>query len=91
MNTYHITDNSSIGQINSYFRARDESHKWPINNKFNATERAIRRLRKLVLYTGGIEYFKALDAEIQIIINDCRQLKITYGNLLRNQIKENYQ
>lgn len=79
----------TIKQINAYFRARDESPKWPITNKFNVIERAIRRLQKLRTYTGGVEYFHALETEISNIVNDCRQLKITYGNLLRNQIKEN--
>ena len=66
----HPIENGSIRTINAYFRTNDESHKWPINNRFNATERAIRRLQKLRTYTGGVEYFHALDAEISKIVNE---------------------
>ena len=60
-------ENGSKRQINAYFRANDCSHQWPICNKFDATERAIRRLRRLD--DGGLEYFLALDAEISRIVN----------------------
>lgn len=63
-------ENGTTRQINAYFRANDESHKWPILNKFNTTERAIRRLRKTGMYNGGLEYFMALDAEISQIVSD---------------------
>ena len=56
-------------QINKYFRSIDESHLWPICNKFDATERAIRRLRKTGHFNGGLEYFLALDSEISDIVN----------------------
>ena len=63
-------ENCSKRVINAYFRANDESHKWPICNKFDATERAIRRLRRSGMYPhGGLEYFCALDAEISRIVN----------------------
>lgn len=63
-------ENGTVRTINAYFRANDESHKWPICNKFDATERAIRRLRKTGIYAhGGLEYFLALDAEISRIVN----------------------
>lgn len=48
----------------------DESHLWPVCNRFDATERAIRRLRKLRHYNGGLKYFVALDAEIGIVVNE---------------------
>ena len=64
-------ENGSKRVINAYFRANDESHKWPICNKFDATERAIRRLRRSGMYPhGGLEYFCALDAEISRIVNE---------------------
>ena len=63
-------ENGTTRQINAYFRANDESHKWPICNKFDATERAIRRLRKTGLYNGGLAYFLALDAELSTIVNN---------------------
>ena len=56
-------------QINKYFREHDESHLWPICNKFDATERAIRRLRKTGIYDGGMEYWLALESEIGRIVN----------------------
>ena len=63
-------ENGTVRQINAYYRANDDSHKWPICNKFNATERAIRRLRKTGMYAnGGLEYFLALDLEISNIVN----------------------
>ena len=62
-------ENGSMRQINSYFRANDTSHQWPIHNKFDVTERAVRRLRKTQMYNGGLEYFMALDAEISRIVN----------------------
>lgn len=63
-------ENGTIRQINAYYRAQDTSHKWPINSKFNVTERAIRRLRKTGMYAfGGLEYFLALENEISNIVN----------------------
>jgi len=67
--TLEEIENGSVRIINAYFRANDESHKWPICNKFDVTERAIRRLRKLRHYCGGYEYFHALDIEIGVIVN----------------------
>ena len=62
-------ENGTTRTINAYFRANDCSHTWPIYNKFNAVERAIRRLRKHG-YNGGLEYFMALDNEISSIVNN---------------------
>ena len=62
-------ENGTVRVINSYFRANNESNKWPICNRFDAVERAIRRLRKTGMYYGGIEYFLALDNEISTIVN----------------------
>jgi hypothetical protein len=61
--------NGTIRRINAYFRANDESHKWPVNNRFNVTERAIRRLRKTGQYYGGLDYWHALDDECSRIVN----------------------
>lgn len=69
MNKLDKIQNGTIRQINAYFRANDTSHKWPICNKFNVTERAIRRLRAQRHYTGGEEYFAALDVEVAQIVN----------------------
>ncbi len=63
----------SVHEINKLFRQYDESHLWPVCNQFNATNRAIRRLRRNVLPhigpTGGIEYAYMLDEEISQIVN----------------------
>ena len=59
-----VTD-MSIREINKLFREHDESHLFPICGEFNATERAIRRLRKFLRRhgsSGGIEYACMLDA-----------------------------
>ncbi len=64
---------ANIAAINRLFRRQDESHLWPINGRFDATERAIRRLRRLAregaCIEGGLEYALALDAEISTIVN----------------------
>ena len=60
--------------INKLFRKQDESHLWPINGRFNATNRAIRRLQEAqrdgLCIDDGLEYALALDAEISNIVND---------------------
>lgn len=65
----------SVREINAYFRINDDSQLWPICGKFNATERAIRRIRKLkregLVVNDGLEYYLALDAEISRIVNKC--------------------
>lgn len=62
------TGDMSVRQINKLFRKHDESHRWPVSSRFNVTERAIRRLRRL-----GLEYFDdyaaALHSEIGDIVN----------------------
>jgi hypothetical protein len=59
--------------INQAFRAQDDSHKWPINGRFNVTERAIRAARRFERESGcmmtGLEYALFLDAEISRIVN----------------------
>lgn len=64
---------ANIAAINALFRRQDESHLFPIRGRFNATERAIRRLRRLaregLVIEPGLEYALALDAEISAIVN----------------------
>jgi hypothetical protein len=64
---------ANIAAINRLFRRQDESHLWPINGRFDATERAIRRLRRLAregaCIEAGLNYALALDAEISTIVN----------------------
>lgn len=60
----------TIRQINKLFRQHDTSTLWPICGQFNATERAIRRLRRTgYAYMDNLEYALALDAEISRIVN----------------------
>lgn len=65
----------SIREINAYFRKNDDSNLWPICGRFNATERAIRRVRKFKREYGGLsnlEYYLSVDKEISNIVNDPR-------------------
>lgn len=66
-------EDQSKRKINAYYRSTDESHLWPIRNRFNATERAIRRIIKFQRESGcsieGLEYIQVLDAEISRIVN----------------------
>lgn len=57
-------------KVNKYMRSIDTSHLWPINNRFNVTNRAIRRLRggDAAQYAGSI-YMDALEREISQIVN----------------------
>lgn len=63
----------SVREINRYFREHDESHKWPICGRFNATERAIRKLRKLrhdgLDVSHGLEFYLSLERLIGEIVN----------------------
>lgn len=60
-------------EINRLFRSQDESHLWPIRNRFNATDRAIRRMQSKERqghdFGYGLEYSLSLDAEIAAIVN----------------------
>lgn len=60
--------------INALFRRTDDSACWPIRGRFNATERAIRRLRRMGAFMGKeydpISYTLALNNEISFIVNN---------------------
>lgn len=60
-------------QINARFRQTDTSHLWPVSGKFNATERAIRKVRrrsaKAQIPLEGLEYALTLERELERIIN----------------------
>ena len=64
---------ANIRAINKLYRDQDESHLWPINGEFNATERAIRRIRELnrigACINPGLEYCYALEGELSQIVN----------------------
>jgi len=63
---------ANIKAINKLYRKQDESHLWPINNRFNVTERAIRKARQFQKesdYVYGLEYCYLLDNIISNIVN----------------------
>lgn len=66
----------SIRQINKYFRSIDDSRLWPVCGRFNATERAIRRIRRYrrmgMEVNSGYEYYLTMEKEISEIVNDPR-------------------
>ena len=73
----HLTNEQiadmSRREINAYFRKIDDSNLWPICGRFNATERAIRRVRKFKREYGGLsnsEYYLSVEREITNIVND---------------------
>ena len=67
------TGRANRAAINREFRDADESHLWPVNGRFDATERAIRAVQRFMREAGedltGIEYAYALDAELSRIVN----------------------
>jgi hypothetical protein len=66
-------NSANRAMINKLFRKQDESHLFPICGRFNATDRAIRRLqeqdRQGACIGYGLEYALALDGEISNIVN----------------------
>ena len=54
------TGAKNTAAINAVFGAQDDSHLWPVDGKFNATERAIRKVRREFMECGiprtGLEY-----------------------------------
>jgi hypothetical protein len=63
----------SLRIINAAFRAVDDSHLFPINGEFNATERAIRWYRRVYFDANGpcsnYEYILGLDSVISRYVN----------------------
>lgn len=74
MKTIEELNEMSVRQINDYMRSIDESGKWPVLGRFNVTERAIRRVRKLkhdgLDVACGYEYYLTLENEIARIVNE---------------------
>jgi len=67
MSTKLINDMSKR-KINKILRSVDEIYKFPIFNKFNVTERAIRQIRPLYV-NEGLEYWLVLENKISEIVN----------------------
>lgn len=59
----------NIKVINKFYRVQDESHLWPVNNEYDVTERAIRRVRKFDCPVYGLEYCCAIENAISLIVN----------------------
>jgi len=73
--TDHLEGLANIRAINKMFRDQDDSHLWPINGRFNVTERAIRQAREFKRHTGpsyGLEYAYTLEQLTSQIVNDPR-------------------
>ena len=71
MSQLYTTELAYRRYVNKKYRAEDQSHLWPICGKFNVTERAIRRVRKLErcgLVIG--DYSEELDFQISEIVNN---------------------
>lgn len=63
---------SNIKEINRLYRRQDESHLFPINGRFDATERAIRKARAFQRDSGavyGLEYCYLLEELLSNIVN----------------------
>jgi hypothetical protein len=69
---------TALGQrriINRLYRRQDDSNKWPINGKFDVTERAIRKANKFERASdtmGSLEYAYFLEQETSNIVNNGR-------------------
>lgn len=64
---------ANIRAINKLYRQQDESNLYPINGRFNATERAIRKVRWFQKESGcasyGLEYCYQVEGELSRIVN----------------------
>jgi len=70
--TEHLDGISNIRAINRLYRDQDESHLYPINGDFDATERAIRRARAFRQEGGevlGLEYCYLMEQILSDIVN----------------------
>lgn len=60
-------------QIDREFLKQDDSRLWPVRGKFNATKRAIGRIKRAekngLYIESPLEYALTLDAEISSIVN----------------------
>ena len=60
--------------INKLYRNQDESHLYPINGNFDATERAIRQVRQFIHDSGcdsyGLEYCYMIEERLSSIVNN---------------------
>jgi uncharacterized protein (DUF1684 family) len=73
-----VLNRAAIREVNKRLRKQDTSTAWPINGRFNVTERAIRRVRRLrqagLAFYDMYQYWRAVDDERKVIVNDSRNL-----------------
>lgn len=70
--TDHLGGIANIRAINKLFRRQDQSHLYPVCNRFDATERAIRQARTFQRDSAavyGYEYALLLDGLLSKIVN----------------------
>lgn len=65
----HYVESKVVHSINKIMRRIDDSSCWPINGRFNATERGIRRLQREDMCDCGYSYWKTLESIISDIVN----------------------
>jgi len=69
MNMFSKLTPQNIAIVNKVMRWADDSHLWPVNNRFNVTERAIRKLRKDNPCDCPWSYWQTLEQECSRIVN----------------------
>ena len=71
--TDDLEGQANIRAINKLYREEDESHLYPILNRFNVTDRAIRKIsREYMRHNGpvyGLEYCYMIERMISDIVN----------------------
>lgn len=67
----HITDRAYVRIVRREARRMDQSHLWPVRNRFNVTERAIRIIAREERRAGCkfADYPAVLESEIERIVN----------------------
>ena len=69
----HMNGRAERVGINRMYRGQDDSNLWPIRGRFNATNRAIRRVREFERESGvalaGLEYCYVLESALSDIVN----------------------
>lgn len=71
-----VSDKKIYRKINKIMRKRDDSHLWPINGRYNATDRAIRWYNRVYFEANGpcsaLEYCLGLEQIISNYVNNGR-------------------
>jgi hypothetical protein len=72
----HLDGQAFIRAVNRYYRDHDQSHLFPIRNRFDVTERAIRKARQWRRDSGQdaarLEYVELLELFLTEIVNNER-------------------